>query len=144
MMAAAAAAARDATRLEMLVCFFLFCFYYTNVFLDLLNALKWRWADGSNSSSSSRRNTSRAAGMFSIFLYTYTFFRSTLTCRNGDGSSSSSSSRRSTSRGVGMFFLFCFYYTNLFLDLLNALKWRWADGYYVNKFIDYHTNEIAF
>ena len=94
-MAAAAAAARDAARLEVLVCFFLFCFYYTSLFLDLLNALKWRWADGSNS----------RWYVFNFLFILILFFRSTLTCRNGDGSNSSSSSRRNMSRDV-MFFIY--------------------------------------
>ena len=39
---AAAAAVRDATRLEPLVCFY-FIFCYNNIFIVPLNTSKWQW-----------------------------------------------------------------------------------------------------
>ena len=62
---ATAAGARDATRLEPLVCFYYY--YYTNVYLGSLNLC--RNGDGTSSSGrGSRRDTSRVAGTFLFYF----------------------------------------------------------------------------
>ena len=65
--AVAAAEARDTTRLEHLLCFFvfvLFLYYFTNVILlGPLNTIKWRWQQQQHQQQRPRRKMSRAADM---------------------------------------------------------------------------------
>jgi hypothetical protein len=77
-MAATAAAqgvpqARDATRLEPLVCFFNFFSYYTNLFLGPLNASKKNGNSDDSNSMGSRRIASRLEPLVRYYYY-YLFF----------------------------------------------------------------------
>jgi hypothetical protein len=79
--------ARDATRLELQVCFFFVILFCSTTLMFILGHSTYRNGNGSDSDSTgsvtgSRRDTSRAAGVFfNIFFITliffYVFFRST-------------------------------------------------------------------
>jgi hypothetical protein len=126
--AAMAAGARDATRLEPLVCFLIFClFYYTNFFK--VHVMR-RNGDGSNSRGS-RRDTTR---LEPLVCYLFIYFRFTQCVETAMAAAAVLATTAAGARDAicleppVCFFIFLFF---IFIKLMfilgphNVSKWRW-------------------
>ena len=117
--AEAAVAARDATRLESPVCFFvLFCSFITLIlFLDLLTTSKQQ-QQHQQQRLETRLIASRAAGIiFYFYYYTNDYFR-LIYMRMKAWNKRGLEMRCISSPQVCSLFLYIFYYTNQYLKVL--------------------------